>query len=76
MVIVFEAQVAITPAGNPVAGPIPVAPVVVWVIFVNSVLIHNVSAEEAALTVFSDITVMALLVDDALQPWLSVTVTE
>ena len=29
MVIVFAAQLAVTPAGNPVAVPIPVAPDVV-----------------------------------------------
>ena len=29
IVMVFDAQVAVTPAGNPVGVPIPVAPVVV-----------------------------------------------
>ena len=29
MVIVFDAHAAVTPAGNPVAAPMPVAPVVV-----------------------------------------------
>jgi hypothetical protein len=42
IVMVFEANAAVTPAGNPVAVPIPVAPVVAWVISVNTVLIHNV----------------------------------
>ena len=40
--MVFEAHAAVTPAGKPVAVPMPVAPVVLWVIFVNAVLIHNV----------------------------------
>ena len=51
MVIVFDAHAAVTPAGNPVAVPIPVAPVVVRVMFVSAVLIHNVGVDEAAPTV-------------------------
>ena len=31
IVMVFEAKEAVTPAGKPVAEPMPVAPVVVWV---------------------------------------------
>ena len=47
IVIVFEAHVALTPAGNPFAPEtpeleIPVAPVVAIVILVKAVLIHNV----------------------------------
>ena len=43
MVIVFNDQAAVTPVGKPVAVPIPVAPVVVWVIFGDkAVLIHKV----------------------------------
>ena len=53
MVIVFAAQDAVTPAGRPVAVPIPVAPVVVWVIAVKAVLMHSVGVEEAEPTVFS-----------------------
>ena len=44
----FDAQAAVTPAGNPVAVPIPVAPVVLCVIAVNAVLIHKVGVEDAA----------------------------
>ena len=51
IVIVLDAQEADTPAGRPVAVPIPVAPVVVWVMVVSKVLIHNAGAEEAADTV-------------------------
>ena len=47
MVIVFDAHAAVTPAGNPVAVPMPVAPVVVRVMFVSAVLTHNVGLEEA-----------------------------
>ena len=57
MVIVFEEKAAETPAGKPVAVPIPVAPVVVCVIAVKAVLIHNVGIEEAALVVFTGVTV-------------------
>ncbi len=63
MVMVFPAQVAETPPGKPLAPAtpsllIPVAPVVVWVIAVNAVLIHNVGLEEAALTVLAAVTMI------------------
>ena len=51
--IVFEAHAAVTPAGKPVAVPIPVAPVVVWVILVKAVLILKVGLELAAEAVLS-----------------------
>ena len=46
------------PEGNPLAEPIPVAPVVVWVILVKAVLIHNVGLEDAVPTVLSGLTVI------------------
>ena len=58
IVTVFEAQAAVTPAGRPVAVPMPVAPVVVWVIAVRAVLMHSVGVEEAVPTVLSGVTVM------------------
>ena len=59
MVMVLPAQVALTPAGKPVAEPIPVASVVVCVIeVVNAVLIHNVGVLEAALAVLAAVTVI------------------
>ena len=58
MVISSEAQAALTPAGNPVAVPIPVATVVACVIFVNAVLIHKVGVLDAAPAVLSGVTVM------------------
>ena len=58
IVIVFAAQVAFTPAGNPVGVPIPVAPVVVWVMAVMAVFTHSVGEEEAAVTVISGVTVI------------------
>ena len=58
MVIVLEAQAAVTPEGSPVAVPMPVAPVVVCVMLVNAVLIQSVGVEEAALAVFAAVTVI------------------
>ena len=56
--IVFPAKEAVTPAGKSVATPMPVARVVVWVIAVNTVLIHKVGVEDAAPTVISGVTVI------------------
>ena len=43
--IVFAAHAAVTPAGNPVAVPMPVAPVVVWVMAgLSALLIQSVLA--------------------------------
>ena len=58
--MVFPAKEAVTPAGNPVAVPIPVAPVVVWVIDgVRAALIQTVEeAGEGALTVLVTVTVI------------------
>ena len=51
IVIVSDPQAAVTPAGSPVAVPIPVAVVVVCVIAVRAVLIHKVGVEEPAVAV-------------------------
>ena len=58
MVITFAAQAALTPAGNPVAVPIPVAPVVACVILVKAVLIQSVGVEEATPAVLFGVTVI------------------
>ena len=58
MVITSEDQAAETPAGSPVAVPIPVAPVVACVIFVNAVLIHSVGVLDAVPAVLSGVTVI------------------
>ena len=58
IVITFAAQAALTPAGNPVAMPIPVVPVVACVIFVKAVLIHKVGVLDAAPTVLTGVTVI------------------
>ena len=54
----MDTQLAVTPAGSPVAVPTPVAPVVVCVILVNAVFKHKLCEEEAALTVLIGVTVM------------------
>ena len=66
--IVLAAHKAVTPVGKPVTVPIPVAPVVVWVIGVNAVLIHNVGALEAAVTVLSALTIILPVANTVLQP--------
>ena len=58
MVITSLAQLAVTPEGNPLTEPIPVAPVVACVILVKAVLIHNVGLDDAVPTVLSGLTVI------------------
>ena len=58
MVIVLEAQAAVTPAGRPVAVPMPVAPVVAMVMLVSAVLIQSVGVDEAAPAVMAGVTVI------------------
>ena len=65
IVIVLPAHAAVTPAGKPVAVPMPVAPVVVCVIAgLNAVLIHSVLAVllVAVLSVMTTIVPVALTV--------------
>jgi hypothetical protein len=58
-VIVIPEKLADTPDGNPLAAPIPVAPVVVNVIFgVMAVLIQMVGLEDAGVTVLFAVTVI------------------
>ena len=58
MVIVFDAQEAVTPGGRPVPVPTPVAPVVVWVRRVNAVFTHKVGMLDAEDTVLVGTTVL------------------
>ncbi|MBV6485826.1 MAG: hypothetical protein KFKLKKLM_02428 [Flavobacteriales bacterium] len=58
IVMVFPANPTETPAGKPVAAPMPVAPVVVCVMFVIAVLIHTVGELEAGVTVLFGVTVI------------------
>ena len=57
IVIVLAFQEAVTPAGKLLGTPMPVAPVVVWVIAVSAVLIQSVGEDDAALTVLAGVTV-------------------
>ena len=73
MVIVFDAHDADTPAGKPFAPGtpllvIPVAPVVVRVILVSSVLIHKVGVDEAVPDVLAGVTVIVPVAFTAPQP--------
>jgi len=74
IVMVLDAHEALTPAGNPVGVPMPVAPVVVCVIAVRAVLIQSVGVEEAALTVLFGVTVMVPVAVTVPQPPVNVTV--
>jgi hypothetical protein len=67
MVIILLAQAAVTPAGNPVAVPMPVALVVACVIFVKVVLTVNVGDEDAAPTAQAAFTVIVPVAFTALQ---------
>jgi hypothetical protein len=67
IVIIILAQADVTPAGNPVAVPMPVALVVVCVIFVKAVFTVNVGVEDAAPTAQAAVTVMVPVAFTALQ---------
>ena len=62
------AQAAVTPVGKPVAVPIPVAPVVACVIFINAVLIHKVGVELAEEAVLVAVTVIVPIAFTVPQP--------
>jgi hypothetical protein len=67
MVIILLAQAAVTPAGNPVAVPMPVALVVACVIFVKAVLTVSVGVEDAVPTAQAAVTVIVPVAFTALQ---------
>ena len=63
MVMMLDAKLADTPAGNPLAPGtplllMPVAPVVVCVMFVSAVLMQSVGVEDAAPAVLFAVTVI------------------
>ena len=72
--MVLAAHDALTPAGNPVEVPIPVAPVVVCVIAVNAVFMQSVGVEDAALTVLFGVTEIVPVAVTVPQPPVKVTV--
>ena len=67
IVIVLPDQAAVTPVGNPEAVPMPVALVVVCVIFVKAVLTVSVGVEDAVPTAQAAVTVMVPVALTALQ---------
>ena len=68
IVMVLDAQEAVTPAGRPVGVPMPVAPVVVWVMGVSAVFVHSVGVEEATPAVLSGVTVIVPVAETLPQP--------
>jgi len=58
MVIVSELNVAVTPVGNPLGVPMPVAPVVVCLMLGIDVLIQTVGVVDADVTVFAGVTLI------------------
>ena len=58
MVMTSANQAAVTPVGKPVAVPIPVAPVVAWVMVVKATFWQTVGLEEAAPAVFVGVTMI------------------
>ena len=68
IVIVLEAHAAVTPAGKPVAVPMPVAPVVACVMLVNAVLIQRVGVLDAVPAVLAGVTVIVPVAFTVPQP--------
>ena len=58
-VIVLPAKLAVTPAGKPVAAPMPVAPVVEKVTLGIAVLIHTIGFDDADVTVLFGISTIS-----------------
>ena len=67
IVITSADQAALTPAGNPVAVPMPVALVVACVIFVKAVLTVSVGVDDAEPTAQAAFTVIVPVAFTALQ---------
>ena len=57
MVMTLLFQEAESPEGNPVAAPIPVAPVVLMVMAVSGILGHTVGVADGALAVLRGVTI-------------------
>ena len=68
MVMIFDAQAAVTPEGKPIGAPIPVAPVVAMVMLVSRVLIHSVGLLEGLPAVLFAVTMMVPLAFTLPQP--------
>ena len=68
IVMVLLAHAAVTPGGNPVGVPMPVATVVVCVMGANGVLMHKVGEEDAAPTVLPSFILTVKLMTLLAQP--------
>jgi hypothetical protein len=68
IVMTSAAHAAVTPSGRPVAVPMPVAPLVLWVILVSVVLTHKVGDELAIVTVLAGVTVIVPVAIETPQP--------
>lgn len=71
MVMVLLLQVAVTPVGNPVAAPIPVAPVVAMVMLGASVVLIQIVRGAGAAAVLTAMTVIEPVAATLPQPPLS-----
>ena len=65
---------AVTPVGKPVAVPMPVTPVVVWLIAVRTVLVHRVGVVVGSVTVLTGSTVILPVALTVPQPPINGTV--
>jgi hypothetical protein len=68
IVIVFEAQTAVTPAGRPVGMPMPVATTVACVTGERGVCTHTVGVAEAAKAALSGVTSIVPVANTVPQP--------
>ena len=68
IVIVSALNEAVTPLGNPLGVPMPVAPVVVCLMFGIAVLIQTVGVVDAVVAVFVCITVIVPMAFTVPQP--------
>ena len=64
----LDDQMAVKPAGKPVASPIPVAPVVLNDVFPSTVLTHTELIAEADSTVLTGLTVIVPVAFKLSQP--------
>ena len=67
----LASHAAVTPAGRPVAAPMPVAPVVAMVMLVRGELTQSVGLDEGAPAVFAAVTVIVPVALTAPQPPIS-----
>ena len=67
MVIRLFAHIAVTPAGSPAEAPMPVAPMVVWVMFLSMERTQTVVVAGDIPTIFVKVTVILPFAEALLQ---------